>query len=238
MNAVVSETVGVASACHISKPEKIPGTGEFSGKAVKNLIDYLLSDKTTEISLGMAAFNSLTNKDNDDFQKGDILLWAGQHFKGANVGLIGHFPFAPEIKTWAANCQIIEKNPSPGDLHGKTAKQYLNCYDLVIITGMTILNDSLDEVLESCPRAFKIMLGPTVPLHNKLLDYGVNVLCSMISLDEQPFFDSICEGSAVAQFKACVSAVIAREKLELPAGDFRPRVLKIIKEGKNHENSE
>ncbi len=237
MTAVASRTIGSAytwrdpvGAAHLCS--EIRSAGTLRGMSARLLSRYLDSDAFLERSVGMAAVNSLVNLDRDSLQTGDILAWMGKKFAGANVGMIGHFPFAPEIKEWAGAFRIIEKRPVEDDLSEEAGPEWLEKCDAVIITGVTLLNDTLPGILKSCPRAWKLMLGPTVPLHPLLVDLGLNALAGIVCLEEEPFWQSIEEGAIVPRFRGSSPRVLADTVLDLPKGDFRGRLRRALDKAK------
>ena len=59
-------------------------------------------------------------------------------------------------------------------------------YLVVVITGQTIINNTIDEILSYSEQAFKVLLGPSAPLSPILFDYGIDVLAGVkISKCEQ-----------------------------------------------------
>ncbi len=151
-----------------------------------------------------------------------------RRFSGATIGMIGHFPFAPEIKEWAGTFKVIEKRPIEDDLPAEAGWDYLRTCDAVIITGVTLLNDTLPPVLRAAEKAWKLMLGPTVPMHPLLLDLGVDALTGIICAHEEQYWRELEEGAIVPRFRGSKPVVLSRERLELPAGDFRERLCTLI----------
>ncbi len=50
--------------------------------------------------------------------------------------------------------------------------------DVVAITGTTLINHTIDELLAFCSTQALIgLLGPSTPLSSLLFDYGIDVLC-------------------------------------------------------------
>jgi uncharacterized protein (DUF4213/DUF364 family) len=230
MTAVESHTVGCAFT--FRDPQaiphlcvEIPGAGNMAGSSVKKLAQNLAKGDFLGRSVGMAALNSMLNFPSDRLQKGDILQWMAKKFAGANVGMVGHFPFAPEIKKWAGEFHIVEKEPVEDDLNEEEGAKWLQKCDAVIITGVTILNDTLLDVIKKCPNAFKLMLGPTVPMHDYLLYQGIDALAGIICTDSEKYYNSIAEGAIVPRFKGSMPMVYAKDKLNLPNGDFRKRIV-------------
>lgn len=228
MTAVESLTVGcsftlreeamIPHLCH-----EIRGAGTFSGRSVSELASLLTGSALLGRSVGMAAINSVVNLPDHQAERGDIIGWMRKKYVGARIGMVGHFPFAREISGWASTFHVIEQQPVDDDLNDVEGAEYLATCDAVIITGVTLLNDTLGDVLAATrPGAFKLLLGPTVPMHPVLLDEGLDALASLVSMDNEAYFQCISEGAIVPRFRGIRNAVYAREKLELPACNSRP----------------
>jgi hypothetical protein len=233
MSAVLSKTVGVAYT--LRDPQEIPhlcaeieGAGRLSEMSAHQLAKYVTHEATLERSLGMAAVNSLINDDNEKLQSGDVLGWMQKTFTGAKVGMVGHFPFAPEIKSWAGEFKIVEKQPVEDDLSEEEGGEWLKQCDAVIITGVTILNDTLMDIIEKSPKAWKLMLGPTIPMHRHMLDIGIDAVAGIVCSDTDTYWKSVVEGAIVPRYRGSKPMVLAKEKLDLPNADFRTRIVNDI----------
>ncbi|OQA10876.1 MAG: hypothetical protein BWY66_00107 [bacterium ADurb.Bin374] len=231
MTAVASRTVGCAytwrdpvGAAHLCT--EVRNAGRLRGTSARELSRSLESGSFLETSVGMAALNSLINVARPEWTRGDILAWMRQKFAGATVGMIGHFPFADEVRKWAGAFRVIEKKPVEDDLSEEAGPAWLKRCDAVIITGVTLLNDTLPGILQNCSQAWKLMLGPTVPLHPLLLEMGVNALAGIVCTQEEDYWQSIEEGAIVPRFRGTEACVLADRSLELPTGDFRVRLQK------------
>lgn len=229
MTAVASHTVGCAytwreevGAAHLCA--EIQGGGRLCGTSAHDLAQRLVSSACLERSLGMAAVNSLITRPTPDWQEGDVLAYMKSRFAGARVGMVGHFPFAPEIKSWAGEFHIVEKRPVEDDLSEDEGFAWLGRCDAVIITGVTLLNDTLPRLIRAAPQAWKLMLGPTVPMHPLLLDLGIDALAGIVCTDEEAYWPYLEEGAIVPRYQGTRPMVLARERLALPTGDFRDRL--------------
>jgi hypothetical protein len=161
--------------------------GALHLKSGEALCQYVYSDMLLEASVGMAAINSYVNaklpfhrlKELNAF---DLIL---KHGKDKNVAVIGHFPFVPKLKKSVKKLHVFELFPKDGnDLSPSQFGDVLPICDVVAITGTTLLNHSLNDVLEhTAPDAYKIMLGPSTPMTPLLFDYGFDALCGSFVVD-------------------------------------------------------
>ena len=107
-----------------------------------------------------------------------------------HVGMVGFF--APLIKKWGnypGALTIIEKDPQfldrPGPFEVTDQTDRLRGCDRVLITGSTLINDTLDDVLSHCdPRAQIALVGPSAScLPDPIFDRGVDVIGSIMVCD-------------------------------------------------------
>jgi uncharacterized protein (DUF4213/DUF364 family) len=92
--------------------------------------------------------------------------------------------------------------------------------DVVLITGTTLLNDTLENLLALCrPSARVVMVGPTVGLlPDPFLRRGVDVLGSVRVTDPDAFLDVLAEGgSGYHFFGRSAEKVVLVRKLAMPA---------------------
>ncbi len=74
--------------------------------------------------------------------------------------------------------------------------------DVVLITGTTLLNDTLENLLALCqPKARVVMVGPTVGLYpDAFLRRGVDVLGGLRVTAPDVFLDVLAEGGSGYHF--------------------------------------
>ena len=107
-----------------------------------------------------------------------------------HVGMVGFFD--PLIKRWGnypGALTVIEKDPKfldrsgPFEVTDQTDR--LRDCDRVLITGSTLINDTLDDVLSHCnPKARVALVGPSAScLPDPIFDRGVDVVGSTMVCD-------------------------------------------------------
>jgi uncharacterized protein (DUF4213/DUF364 family) len=204
--AVVSRRCGLASTmmgefC----PDEHEDNNNFrppSEMTAMALAQLSLSDDISEASLGLAAINSLVETDISaatEINAGDILL---EHGKRKNVSVIGHFPFADDLRKIAKNLWVIERRQRPGDYPEADAQKYLPQSDVIAISSTTLINHTLTAILALCPPAsVKILLGPTTPMTPVLFDFGIDIVSGSIVTDMPTALRYISEGANFRQLK-------------------------------------
>ena len=158
------------------------------------------SEQPTLVSVGMAAMNALLPHQPAswvDLNAEDVIA---SHGAGQSVALIGHFPFVERLRAKVGDLTVLELDPQPGDLPVSTASDVLPQAQVVAITGMTLLNHTLDGLLELCaPDALVILLGPSVPLAPILFERGVDILCGSIVTDTDTVLTAVRQGANFRQ---------------------------------------
>jgi hypothetical protein len=113
---------------------------------------------------------------------------------------VGRFPFIPRLRDRVGELTVLELNPNPWELPKTAAQDVIPAADVVAITGMTLINHSLENLLKLCsPQARVILLGPSTPLSPVLFDYGVDLLCGSIVADIEPVLKAVSQGANFRQ---------------------------------------
>jgi uncharacterized protein (DUF4213/DUF364 family) len=209
--AVVIETegerrCGLASTLpgtheHGGEPD-IPEAGQLLGRPAAELAAYLASEHPTRSGLGLATVNALLPRQPqrwNDQNAGDTILELGA---GKRVVLIGHFPFVPQLRQELQFLEVLELNPLQGDLPASEAPRVLPQAEVVAITGMSLHNGTLGELLDWCsPEARVMLLGPSTPLSPVMFDYGVDLLAGSIIEKIEPVLQVVSQGGNFRQVR-------------------------------------
>lgn len=203
---VLSRYCGVAATLPRDALEQSPPMvrepGTLLDKSPRELAELAFSTQLLEAAMGMAAINSLLEVDPADCVEcnaAEILMNKGS---GKTVGVVGHFPFIPKLKTTTRRLYVIEKNPQPGDHGAHEAEDILPQADVVAITGTALTNHSIEGLLKLCrPNTYVIMLGDTVPMTPVLFDYGVDVISGTRVTDPETALRCISQGANFRQIK-------------------------------------
>ena len=73
--------------------------------------------------------------------------------------------------------------PEWGDYPAEAAEVLLPQQDFVFMTGATFANKTMPRLLELSKHAVTVLVGPSVPLHPILFDYGANGLSGFTVTD-------------------------------------------------------
>jgi len=208
LTAVQSRCCGLASSVFpLGSPHPvIERAGDLAPCAAGELAQMVLSANSMEASIGMAAINSSLPADDlrlQDLSAEQEIMNLG---RGKAIAVIGHFPFTGRLRNWgeAKKLMVFERagRQQFGDLPEQDMKEMLAQADLVAITGTTLCNHTLGEILELArPDAVKIMLGPSTPLSPVMFDYGFRTLFGALVIDVDRTMTEICQGANFRQLK-------------------------------------
>jgi uncharacterized protein (DUF4213/DUF364 family) len=184
----VSWTAVYGKYCGLAKTYGIPvkhgnytrNMGNLMKMTTLELAEYAQSWNLIEASIGCAAISAMVAPKPDcaDINVQEIVLEKGA---GARVVVAGAFPFSSKLKKVAKQVYILELDPylldSRQGILPESAANYLipDC-DLFIMTGSTLINKSMEHLLQlpgqakpipsssdqarSCPKCF----STTVPI--------------------------------------------------------------------------
>jgi len=212
--AVLSRGCGLASTFRDEghpHPRGVKDVGCLTRKSALELAAYALSDYPLEVSIGMAAINSLNEVDETKYIKKNasaILLEKGE---GRDVAIVGHFPFIPELRKKARNLWVFEMRPQEGDFSPEKAREILPRRDIVGLTGTAFITHTLDDLLRWAAGKFILLIGPTTPLTPFLFEYGIQVLSGTAVMDKDEAFRCISQGATFREVRGVRRVTMMKE---------------------------
>jgi uncharacterized protein (DUF4213/DUF364 family) len=179
--------------------------------------------------LGIAALNALADTCWRRRPHSDCELRAGVDAFDAteicsadNVVIVGAFvPFLRALKQRRRPFIVLEQNPAtlkademPFFRPAEEARTVIPKADVVLLTGSTLVNDTLEELLALArPEARVTVVGPTVGLlPDAFLRRGADILGSVRITEPDAFLDVLAEGGGAPDFlgRSVQKAVLAR----------------------------
>jgi uncharacterized protein len=184
---------------HSSGPD-VELAGKLSSLSALQLAHYALSESYAQTSIGIAAINALLTPQPDRWEEINaehVITRYGEH---KNVAIIGSFPFVKRVEEKVNKLCVFDLHPRPGEYLPEQAPEILPTMDVVAITGMTLVNKSLDQLLPYIrPEAVKIMLGSTTLMSDVLFDYGFHFLSGAFVENIPPVLETLSEGGTFKQ---------------------------------------
>jgi uncharacterized protein (DUF4213/DUF364 family) len=159
----------------------------------RELAELARSRDPVEASVGVAAINSLLDPPAgiSDGHALDLILENG---RGLAVALVGHFPFADRLRAEAGRLDVLELNPREGDRPAADAPRVIPRADVVAITASTLVNGTLEGLLDLARGKVVILIGPTSPFSAALFARGVSAICGSVVVDPEAALRDVSEG--------------------------------------------
>lgn len=193
--------------------------GSLEDRPIAELLAWTDSTIPLERSIALAALNSLLLPPAAPCFAGNALELAASLGHGKRVVMIGHFPHYEMIRSVAARFDILEKRPQVGDLPAEAAPEVLPDADVVAMTGVTCLNDTIEGLLKyKKPGSTWIVLGPTVPLSPILFDFGVDVVGGAWATDPDKVERLLAHGATARVLTGFQPVLMPRDPALLAGG--------------------
>jgi uncharacterized protein (DUF4213/DUF364 family) len=189
--AVESRNTGMAHAFRGREGFELADAGAIQGKDVMELAAGLKSWEPLEAGLGLAALSSLIEPEGEKLNVFEYIMTCAP---GKTVTCIGRFPFFERLAQSAERAYLLEMNPQPGELPPFAAEEVIPESDLVIITGTSLINKTLERLLELSRNRIAIVLGPSTPMSDVLFDFGASVIAGVRVVDPEKLFRSVAQG--------------------------------------------
>ncbi|MBU1238144.1 hypothetical protein KKF84_08260, partial [Myxococcota bacterium] len=180
-----------------------PFVKEFEGQSAARLLDQYRSSDPILRSLWLSAVNALLNMPARGDPSGTLSHMCGIE-RTDTVGLVGYFyPVLPELRANCARIHVFDLRDIPGCHPPSMEPVLLPHCDVVVITGTTMLNDTLEGLLPLCSRARTVALvGPSVPLSRELLQStALTLVAGSVVIDPEPVARGIARGGSARSVK-------------------------------------
>ena len=151
--------------------------GDWLGKpGLESALELLSSKVTLHRAIGMACLKSLLPVPSGILM-GNAINMVETAAMNVPTCFIGYFKEAAEWREMGRPVNIVELFPRPGDIHWDNANEVLGQARIVLMSGLTVVNETLSTVIRRTPSALvRIMMGPTVPPTPVLFDCGIDML--------------------------------------------------------------
>ena len=205
------------AVCCPSSAKAMPLSGKLSGRSVKSYLDDLSHENILRKTLAIATLNALSacywegNKNLEykieiDVDSFDVMK-VPKDKKSVVIGAL--VPMLKKLLAADADFKVLEMDSRT--LKGKElehfapskdANVYLPDSDLEVITGVTILNDTLPDLLAMCkPGADILVTGPTAGMiPDAFFKRGVTIMGGILVTKPDELLDVISEGGSGYHF--------------------------------------
>jgi uncharacterized protein (DUF4213/DUF364 family) len=188
---VESRFAGMAHTLRCREGAELEDAGNIEGRDVFEIAGRLRSWETLDAGLGLAALCSLIEPAGERVNVVDYILSVAP---GKTVTCVGRFPFYSDILKTAARSYLLEMNPGKDELPSFAAEEVIPQSDLVVLTGTSLINKTLERLLELSRKGISVVLGPSTPMSDVLFDFGADVLAGVRIVDPARLFASVTQG--------------------------------------------
>lgn len=225
------------AVCCPSSAHAMPFPGKMRGRRASTFLDEVHHPDGIRRAIGIAAMNALAALCWERRPHPDVDLEVNiDAFDGADIRpgqmvvVVGAFvPFLRELKRRGQPFLVLEQDSAtlkadelPFYRHASQAAAVVPQADVLLITGTTLLNDTLEDLLAAAkPDACKVIVGPTVGLvPDAYLRRGCDILGSIQVTHADEFLDVLAEGgSGYHFFGRSAQKVILRSRRRNGLGD-------------------
>jgi len=179
-----------------ARHQPVRDCGQLTQKSARELASYLRSEHTLEAAIGLAAVNSCIRLERNRCVEQNAFELVAARAAGQRVAVVGHFPAVERLYGIAREVFVLEQEPETGDLPTGAAAEVIPRADIVMLTASTIINHTIEQLLELAKGKFTVILGPSTPLTTLLFDYGADALCGVEVVDEERVLRELGEGAS------------------------------------------
>jgi uncharacterized protein (DUF4213/DUF364 family) len=219
------------TVCCPRSAAKMPASGKLKGRKALELLKLANSDNTMQRSVGIAVLNALSALQIKEqgikeahVMKGADALDVIEIKAGDKLVMVGAFvPFIKKLKGRSKELYIIDKHPQAlkeDERHlwrsPTSIAAIMPQADIVIITGSSMVEGGLDELLSACTKAREIILaGPTASAWPEpFFKRGVTVMAGISINDPDKLLQVVSEGGSGYFFTGFARKIaIIREKV-------------------------
>jgi len=195
---------------HHGRVSEQPKPRRLSEMSARELAKLALSEDRIDAAVGMAAINSLLDPSPEDLKTGNALELILRHGAGRSVTVVGHFPFVERLREKVEDLWVLELYPQDGDLPSEDAPEVIPRSDVVAITGTTLLNHTLEGLLELARGKTVILLGPTTPMTGVFFEHGVDHVCGSLVEDPDLALKCVSEGVSFRYTEGLKPVILSR----------------------------
>jgi len=202
------------SGCHV-----LPYAGSVAGRPSLDVINMALSPKLVEAAIGIAAVNALSSMAFEIYPEKYVssnvdvleLIKAGDI-----VTMIGYFgPLVSEITRKTSELYVSEMKTIVDNrvkiLSQSETSEALSASDVVLISGSTLVNKTMNEILSLTGNAREVvLLGPTASVvPQPLFKRGITAVMGIRILNPEKMLRVISEAGGTKQLLSTCAEKIA-----------------------------
>ncbi|MDI6916515.1 MAG: DUF364 domain-containing protein [Thermoplasmatales archaeon] len=191
-------------------PEHAKAPKDVGNLIGKNITKLAHSWNLTEASIGVAGINALIKpakyKEIEIFEH--ILRIADNYEK---IGVVGYFKPLIEKLPKDKEVFVFEKKSYCGLLPEEAEEDIIPKCDLVIISGSTFVNKTIERLLE-LSQGYTMIIGPTTILSPVLFDYNVDALAGVLVTEPEKVLRIVSQGGGRRELEDVIKFVYMEKK--------------------------
>jgi len=204
------------AVCCPSSARVMPLSGKLSNVPVVKYLDDIFCDNVLRRTLGIAALNALSNYvwengndkyrpilNRDAFDEIDVSKYEKTVVVGALVPMIKKLIVGKcDFKILEQDARTLKEREMKYYVPAEDADKYVPDADLLVITGVTVLNGTLSHLLEIAKEGAEIIVtGPTASMiPDVFFEKGVTMTGGTIVTDADGLLDIIAEAGSGYHF--------------------------------------
>lgn len=177
----------------------------LAGRKASELLEFIGSTEILMSALGLATANALANTLPGEGIEGDVL--EALHLSSNDrVAMIGYFvPLLTPLENRVARVDVYDESSleRPETSPATDAIEGIAHADVALITSTSIINNTIDELLEAAKSCREtVLLGASTPLVPEAFsDSPVTMLCGITISDSANILRVVSEGGGTRFFK-------------------------------------
>lgn len=199
--AVVLESgsCGLASTPHPFVPGEctvFEEAGDLIGQRASRLLDPDLLSTDPGRGLALATANALLNRGGDD----DPGLPDALDLDGRRVAMVGFIaPLVPILEKSCGELLVFDRRAGTGAMAEEDIESLLPACDLAIFTSQTLVNGTIERLMERAPGEV-VLMGPSTPMWRGFASMGVTHLFGREVVDVPRILDIVSQGGGTRRF--------------------------------------
>ena len=191
----------------------IGAAGTLAGRQASDVALWTRSADLLASGIGLATLNALIDVP-AGASHADLLAQL-EVTPEDTIGMVGCFgPFIAPLRARSKALHIFERRPNDKSkvLPESAAIEILPECDVVILTATTLLNRTMDQLLDCCRKAREVaVVGPSTPfLPGVFHGRGVTILSGVQIVDAKRVLCVVSEGGGTRQFGVAVKKITVR----------------------------
>ncbi len=178
----------------------LPMAGSLIGQRVHDLASLYQAPSLTARALAVASLNAACPSFHSPglASRAQDLIAQRAQASNASIALIGHFHFGEDFKALGLQVETYELDHrcEPGDIPVSLAPERLKTADIVVMTSSTLVTHATEDLIAwARPDAYKVIVGPSVPLSPCLWDAGIDAVCGSRIRDARQVLLAVRQGA-------------------------------------------